>query len=63
MSEYCRLLEAAGFTQVDLKVTRRYSLADLRAEGSELLSGLSAEAAQALDGRVTSCAITARRPA
>lgn len=63
MADYRRLLEAAGFEQIGLEVTRRYTLAELRAEGSELLNGLPAEAAQALEGRVTSCAISARRPA
>lgn len=63
MADYRRLLEAAGFEQIGLEVTRRYSLAELRAEGSELLNGLPAEAAHALEGRVTSCAISARRPA
>lgn len=63
MADYRRLLETAGFAQIGLEVTRRYTLAELRAEGSELLNGLPAEAAQALEGRVTSCAISARRPA
>jgi ubiquinone/menaquinone biosynthesis C-methylase UbiE len=65
MTEYRRLLEAAGFGEVSLEVTRRYTVADLQAEseGAELLAAFPAEAVQALDGRVTSCAITARRPA
>jgi arsenite methyltransferase len=61
--DYRALLEAAGFEAIKLEVTRRYTLADLRAEGSEMLQGLPDEAVQALEGRVTSCAITARRPA
>lgn len=61
--DYRALLESAGFTEIKLEVTRRYTLADLRAEGSEMLQGLPDEAVQALEGRVTSCAITARRPA
>jgi ubiquinone/menaquinone biosynthesis C-methylase UbiE len=65
MMEYRRLLETAGFSEVSLEITRRYTVADLRAEseGAELLATFPAEAVQALDGRVTSCAITARRPA
>jgi SAM-dependent methyltransferase len=65
MTEYRRLLETAGFNEIGLDVTRRYTVADLLAEseGAELLTSLPAEAAQALDGTITSCAITARRPA
>lgn len=63
MGEYRRLLEAAGFERVGLEVTRRYSVAELRAEGSSLLAGLPDAVVQALDGKVTSCAIGARRPA
>lgn len=63
--EYRRLLEAAGFTQVDLEVTRRYTVADLQsyADAAEQLTALPAAAVEALDGRITSCAITAVRPA
>jgi hypothetical protein len=65
MTEYRRLLEVAGFIAIGLEVTRRYTVADLQAEsdGAGLLTALPAEAVLALDGRVTSCAITARRPA
>lgn len=63
MRKYRTLLEAAGFERVGLEVTRRYTVADLRDQGSELLTGLPAEALTALDGKVTSCAITAWRPA
>lgn len=63
MSEYRTLLEAAGFVQVGLEVTQRYTVADLRDQGSEILVGLPAEVIAALDGKVTSCAITAWRPA
>ncbi len=62
MGEYRALLEGAGFEEVGLEVTRRYTLAELRAEGSEMLANLPAEAVAALEGRVTSCAISARRP-
>jgi len=65
MTEYRRLLEEAGFTDVGLDVTQRYTVADLQSysEAAALLSSLPAEASAALDGKVTSCAITARRPA
>jgi SAM-dependent methyltransferase len=63
MGDYRRLLEAAGFERVGLEVTRRYNVAELRAEGAEILAGLPADAVQTLDGKVTSCAITAWRPA
>jgi hypothetical protein len=65
MTEYQRLLETAGFSEIGLEISRRYTVADLQAEsdGAELLTSLPAEAVQALDGRITSCAITARRPA
>lgn len=62
-TEYRTLLEAAGFEQISLEVTQRYTSADLRAQGSEMLVGLPDEVVQQLEGRVTSCAISARRPA
>ncbi|NWF79963.1 MAG: arsenite methyltransferase [Chloroflexi bacterium] len=62
-TEYHTLLEAAGFEQISLEVTQRYTSADLRAQGSEMLVGLPDEVVQQLEGRVTSCAISARRPA
>jgi ubiquinone/menaquinone biosynthesis C-methylase UbiE len=61
--DYRRLLEAAGFERVGLEVTRRYSVAELREEGSEILAGLPAEVVQTLEGKVTSCAISAWKPA
>ncbi len=65
MAEYRRLLEEAGFSEVGLEVTQRYTAADLQSysESEALLATFPAEAVAALDGRVTSCAITARRPA
>lgn len=61
-TSYRNALEQAGFTEISLDVTRRYTIADLRAEGAEQVAALSAVAAEALEGRVTSCAITALRP-
>ena len=64
MHEYRTLLEAAGFGEVKLDVTQRYSVADLEGYGEAegLLATLPAEAVAALDGKVTSCAITAWKP-
>lgn len=62
MGDYRRLLEAAGFERIGLEVTRRYSVAELREEGAEILAGMPTEIVQMLDGKVTSCAITARKP-
>lgn len=65
MAEYRGLLEEAGFTDIGLEVTRRYTVADLQAEGEAeaLLSTFPAATVAALEGKITSCAITARRPA
>jgi arsenite methyltransferase len=63
MGDYRRLLEEAGFERIGLEVTRRYSIAELREEGAEILAGLPAEVVQTLEGKVTSCAITAWKPA
>ncbi|WP_129628578.1 arsenite methyltransferase [Candidatus Oscillochloris fontis] len=65
MSQYREILEAAGFTQVNLEVTLRYSSADLQSynQAEALLAAFPAEAVAALDGKITSCAITARRRA
>jgi hypothetical protein len=54
---------APAAIKVALEVTERYSVAGLRAQGSEMLAGLPAEAPHALDGRVTSCATSATRRA
>lgn len=63
MQDYRRLLLAAGFERVGLAVIRRYTIAELRAEGAELLSSLPDRAIRALEGKLTSCAITAWKPA
>lgn len=63
LGEYRRLLAAAGFERIDLEVTRRYTAAELRAEGAEILAGLPAEVVPLLEGKVTSCAISAWKPA
>ncbi|NJN15368.1 MAG: arsenite methyltransferase [Oscillochloris sp.] len=62
MNHYRALLEAAGFTAIDLTVTKRYASENLRAQALVSEGALSEQALVALDGRITSCAITARRP-
>jgi ubiquinone/menaquinone biosynthesis C-methylase UbiE len=61
MREYRTFLQAAGFSDIDLTVTQRYSAADLRDQALNAAGTLSDAALAALDGRITSCAITARR--
>jgi ubiquinone/menaquinone biosynthesis C-methylase UbiE len=61
MREYRTFLEAAGFSDINLTVTQRYSAADLRDQALNAAGTLSDAALAALDGRITSCAITARR--
>lgn len=61
-NEYHTMLTEAGFERVDLLVTQRYTLDDLRAQGSEMLVGLPDEVVPLLEGRVTSMTITAWRP-
>lgn len=61
--DYQRMLADAGFEAVELEVTQRYTVADLRAQGSEMLVGLPDEVVAMMEGRVTSCLISARRPA
>jgi SAM-dependent methyltransferase len=63
MAQYRDLLAAAGFSDIDLTVTQRYGAEDLRAQALAAEGLLPPEALQALDGKITSCAIVARRPA
>ncbi len=63
MSQYRALLAAAGFTDIDLTVTQRYGAEDLRAQALAAEGLLPIETLHALDGKITSCAITARKPA
>ena len=63
MHQYRALLVTAGFSEIELVVTQRYGADDLRAQALAAEGLLSAEVLQALDGKITSCAITARRPA
>ncbi|NJM08843.1 arsenite methyltransferase [Candidatus Gracilibacteria bacterium] len=63
MAQYRSLLAAAGFDHIELAVTQRYSAADLAAQAPAEHAPLAQGTLAALDGRVTSCSITARRPA
>ncbi len=60
---YRELLNAAGFTQVEFEVTRRYSIPDLAASGANAsLTALSESEVQAVEGKFVSAFIRARKP-
>jgi len=60
---YREFLHTAGFTQVELEVTRRYSIPDLAASGaSASLTALSESEVQAVKGKFVSAFIRARKP-
>jgi arsenite methyltransferase len=60
---YRQLLQQAGFVDVQVEVTRRYSLADIAESGaSASLASLSATERQDLDGRFVSAFVRARKP-
>jgi SAM-dependent methyltransferase len=60
---YRRLLTAAGFTEIDVEVTRRYSLADISESGaSASLSALTVDERAEVDGKFVSAFIRARKP-
>lgn len=62
--DYARRLREAGFTDIDIEPTRRYLFADLATStcGADVVSRLSAEERQTLDGRVMGAFIRARKP-
>jgi len=62
MEQYRQLLAAAGFEQISLEVTQRYSAGDLAAETPTALSELPGGVVDDLLGRFTSTNITAYRP-
>lgn len=62
MDQYRSLLAEAGFSDIRLTVTHRYAASDLRDQALAAGGTLSDAALAALDGHITSCAITARRP-
>ncbi|MBU6336109.1 MAG: arsenite methyltransferase [Chloroflexi bacterium] len=63
VGRYRELLRAAGFADIDLVITQRYASEYLRDRALSESGALSDAALLALDGRIASCSITARRPA
>jgi ubiquinone/menaquinone biosynthesis C-methylase UbiE len=63
VGRYRELLLAAGFADIDLEITQRYASEYLRDRALSEAGALSDAALLALDGRIASCSITARRPA
>ncbi len=61
-SEYRELLAAAGFTDIDLEVTRHYTSADLGQSSSALAARLDDAAVQAIASRFTSTFVRATKP-
>jgi arsenite methyltransferase len=60
---YRNLLREAGFTDIEVEVTRRYSLADIAGNGaSASTSALTTDEQLEVDGRVVSAFIRARKP-
>jgi SAM-dependent methyltransferase len=60
---YRQLLAAAGFTKIDVEVTRRYSLSDISESGaSASLAALSADERAQVDGKFVSAFIRAQKP-
>lgn len=60
---YRQLLQAAGFTEIDVEVTRRYSFADISESGaSASLAALTADERAEVDGKFVSAFIRARKP-
>jgi arsenite methyltransferase len=61
---YRTLLQEAGFIDVEVEVTRRYSLADIAQSGaSASVAALSPEERSAVDGCFISAFVRARKPA
>ncbi len=60
---YKSLLSEAGFTAIDIEVTRRYSLQEVAESGaSAAIAGLSQAECDELDGKFVSAFIRARKP-
>jgi ubiquinone/menaquinone biosynthesis C-methylase UbiE len=61
---YRQLLHEAGFTPIEVEVTRRYAINDIANNGgSATLAALSEEERAAVDGKFVSAFIRARKPA
>ena len=62
-STYRALLQAAGFGEIEIEVTRRYTLAEVAASGaSASVAALSPEEQREVDGRFVSAFVRARKP-
>jgi ubiquinone/menaquinone biosynthesis C-methylase UbiE len=60
---YRRLLQEAGFTEIEIEVTRRYSLDDVRQSGATAsLAALAEEERREVDGKFVSAFVRARKP-
>jgi len=60
---YRRLLAEAGFTAIEVEVTRRYSLQDVAESGaSASIASLSEDESADVDGKFVSAFIRARKP-
>ena len=60
---YRDLLRDAGFTDIEVEVTRRYSLADIAGNGAGAsIDALSPKERPEVDGRFVSAFIRARKP-
>jgi arsenite methyltransferase len=62
-AEYRAGLTAAGFTAIDLEITRQYSVADIPASATGWAAGLDETSRAELIGRFTSTFIRAMKPA
>lgn len=62
VEQYRRLLTDAGFTEIDVAIKHRYTLAELGEDSESASTLLPAGVAEKLVGRFTSCNITAQRP-
>jgi arsenite methyltransferase len=61
---YCRLLDEAGFSAIEIEVTRRYSLQEVaESSASSSIAALSLTERAELDGKFVSAFIRARKPA
>jgi SAM-dependent methyltransferase len=60
---YRQLLSAAGFTDIEIEVTRRYSLDDIGESGaSASIAALSVDERDQVDGKFVSAFVRARKP-
>jgi ubiquinone/menaquinone biosynthesis C-methylase UbiE len=62
-AEYRALLAAAGFTAIELEITRQYSVADIPASATGWAAGLDEVTRAELVGRFTSTFVRATKPA